>query len=514
MDEPLKSRRRFSRILSPLNILTMTATTDPVAAAVGIPMEIENRYAAAASKKDTAASAAAANKTNASVLYSPELLQVYYSRLFPFDLLHTWLSYNSKDLFMRREFSMTIEPKAGEEVYMRYQSFSTQEALANMVLQRRPTKMDIGGIYTHPPKDKNTLQKSVFLPVQRELVFDIDLTDYDAIRKCGCTGASICKTCWTFMSMAVEVLDASLKQDFAFKHVAWFYSGRRGVHAWVCDETARELTDDGRSAVAHYLQVDLATDKNKDVHLPSPLHPMLTRAFNILEPYFISNVIPASGHGLLATPDNWNSFLQTLPATASEVREKLEARWNKSKDTSSPDEKWIELKTHLQSFCKASAKAGANKSQKSMTSLERTRLENWKYESVFLHTYPRLDINVSTHRNHLLKSPFCVHPKTGRVCVPFSAERVTDFDPFVVPTLGQLMAELDESSSSDDKMVSNDSENFSNNSSKAATMDWQKTSLKTYFERFEKEFLKPLCKSLQTKRRDEAEQVAAMTGDF
>ncbi len=62
---------------------------------------------------------------------------------------------------------------------------------------------------------------------------------------------------------------------------------------------------------------------------------------------------------------------------------------------------------------------------------------------VLQYTYPRLDAEVSKHRNHLLKAPFCIHPKTGRVCVPVDPMTIDKFNPEKVPTAFQLIQELD-----------------------------------------------------------------------
>ena len=85
--------------------------------------------------------------------------------------------------------------------------------------------------------------------------------------------------------------------------------------------------------------------------------------------------------------------------------------------------------------------------------------------------------------------------------VPIRTEDVDDFDPFAVPTLPQLMDELDLYGQQQDE-------------SKRNVPDWKKTSLKDYFEPFQKEFLDPMTREQRRQERDEADQKAAIVGDF
>jgi DNA primase small subunit len=72
----------------------------------------------------------------------------------------------------------------------------------------------------------------------------------------------------------------------------------------------------------------------------------------------------------------------------------------------------------------------------------------------------------------LLKSPFVVHPGTGRVCVPINTKHCEDFDPLGVPTVTDLLREIDEWMAPEEEKDGK------------AIQDWEKTSLKPYVEYF------------------------------
>ena len=44
--------------------------------------------------------------------------------------------------------------------------------------------------------------------------------------------------------------------------------------------------------------------------------------------------------------------------------------------------------------------------------------------------------------SHLLRAPFSIHPKTGRVCLPFDPALVDKFNPDTVPTVNSLIEEV------------------------------------------------------------------------
>lgn len=402
----------------------------------------------------------------------PELLRAYYARLFPFQQFCTWLGYDNLcgsaenaakvmvgTYFSRRELSFTL----ADETYIRYQSFTGPDELRKELLRLCPVKIDIGAVFNHQPKEHKTLTASAFAPLEKELVFDVDMTDYDDIRTC-CSGAAICEKCWQFMTIAVQIVDHALRSDFGFQHILWVYSGRRGVHAWVCDARARALSNEARTAIVEYLSVFRKNaDADRRVFLGQPLHPGFDAALELLNELFPEQML--RNQRLFSSAEQWDKFLPLI--TSTEVREMVRVVLQRQAGDN-PEGVWA----GIQELYSAEARRQYGTRESDLA------------EIVFNFGYPRLDVNVSKGLNHLLKAPFCVHPKTGRVCVPFDPARVASFSPFTVPTIGQLIAELGAAPPGE------------NGASDALA----RTSLAPYMDFFENTFLRGLGADLRKQR--------------
>ncbi|EJW02739.1 hypothetical protein EDEG_02860 [Edhazardia aedis USNM 41457] len=194
------------------------------------------------------------------------LVQNYYGSVFPVETLYKFL-YESPN----REFSMTLQGNK----YVRALSFDSPQKMRSMLISKIPEKLDIGAVYSSAPA-----MGKEFHPIQKELVFDVDLTDYK--RNC-CNGKKICDLCFTLVKCSAKLMDYILTKIFGFKYILYVFSGGRGIHIWVCDEEARFLDDKERKGIINY--VDFYNISNNESSTTSFHKTIDDEILNILKEY-------------------------------------------------------------------------------------------------------------------------------------------------------------------------------------------------------------------------------------
>lgn len=357
------------------------------------------------------------------VPFNSDHIKLYYDRIFPFDLLFQWLSYSRKGnshRFNCREFSMVVA-RGDEEFYIRWQSFQNGESFKKKILSMFPPphKMDIGAIYNVPVSQKASIP--LFIPVEKEIILDIDMNDYDDIRTC-CKDKRVCQKCWKFLAVAMKLLETALRDDFGFQHIFWVFSGRRGVHCWVCDSKARKYSTEARGALADYLNIITggANQKKKVQIYGEDAHPMIKRAYDLGRDLFDQ---------LLEEQDFFHRGSKMEAIVDSYILSCKQTSKNRSKNTIKEEydvrkQKWDGTSSGLWKIVLHVCNEFGDKTT--------------PIELMLSFCYPRLDIHVTKDLGHLLKSPFCVHKATGLICIPLPPEERVYFNPSNAPSLKRV----------------------------------------------------------------------------
>ncbi|KEG10229.1 DNA primase small subunit [Trypanosoma grayi] len=383
-------------------------------------------------------------------------LREFYEFVYPVDLVVRWLSYNlsvvdkaaasntyptaaslstsslspddvvqkeqrnavADGYLARREFCFTLLG----DIFSRFRSYSSAAELRRELIRCYPEKIDVGAVYTIRPNQKQSVAS--ILPVERELVFDIDMSDYDSVRSC-CSGKSICRYCWAWMACAAHVLRTVLEEDFGFHYILPVFSGRRGIHLWVCDKRACKMHDDERTALVGYMTV-VAPKASRHAVVADfvngrPIHPTIRHVqLSVIDPAFTELFLNSS-------PENPNNVLH--PKGASVVYGAIVAAL-KSGSRRDVEQRFLQQVPFQEGnvldwgyVLRALGDAAANVTAAAQ----------------ILIMYPRLDEHVSTRRDHLLKLPFCVHPGTASLCCPLEWDEVVSFDPVEDPPKLQEM---------------------------------------------------------------------------
>ena len=214
--------------------------------------------------------------------------------------------------------------------------------------------------------------------VGRELIFDLDINEYDPVRTCGCKGREMCEICWGLVQDAAKIIDETLEIEFGLKERQWVFTGGRGYHCWISDEEVFNLTQDQRSGIVNYMQ--LINDPLGDQRI-DPIGDKATLLKSRIYLYLGKKYI-----------------LNTPPAVFEEIGIKKAA-----------------YKSMLKRFHEVEASYYQNPYQAYSTAKPPRTDEDTFFTQMIKYYYPRIDYKVTIDTRRLIRMPGSVHGKTGLI---------------------------------------------------------------------------------------------------
>ena len=319
------------------------------------------------------------------------------------------------DLLDRRE--LCVETESGH--YVRWLSVSSSEEMRGLLVSKKAAKFHTGAVFTCQPRLRRAVQAAQqklgedAAPMQaelRELVFDIDSTDYSML-EADKNDIGSCDRAIPVVMLGMKVVARLLRSMFGFENTLLTYSGLKGAHLSVHDKRACALSDDERGAVVAALQ-PARFDKSGFLDFLNKSPDAEDVVEELIMPFWFGE---RGCVQLLETTEARIKFTSLLSCAYLE----------KAVTEAGPFDDAVH---YFNALIEASD-----------TSKFRDSNNRIICAAICLFLWPRLDVEVSKKRNHLSKAVFSLHSKTNRVCVPVELDGCETFNPASCPTANGLL---------------------------------------------------------------------------
>ena len=203
-------------------------------------------------------------------------LASYYEDVFPAEEIEQFLTHNGQYPLKNRDIFLSVRNNDNDKnndmpiKYARIGS-SSPESLETTLVNLCPYRIDIAGVMCIPSEQKLMRvlpNKNDNIYTFKELVFDIDTNPFN----------------WSVIKQQMKILDDALRTVFGYQEILHVFSGKKGIHCWVCDEEACELENYKRLEIIDYLLSETELDgkyldvdvikKDHNSKMPFSIHPI------------------------------------------------------------------------------------------------------------------------------------------------------------------------------------------------------------------------------------------------
>ena len=286
-----------------------------------------------------------------------------------------------------REFVFWFENGSDDSmVISRRLSFTSAQQLREALVEKVPTRIELGAVYRFASNDKGSMVANV--PVMRELVFDYDISDKKEYLLC-CDGSSVCSKCWIFIRCAIQCTATILSEFYGIHQPLVVFSGKKGVHIYATGYEPSTYSESMRSHIIDQLRSLSKLASAKDLHESATATlclPILGMECHNYFTQFSSELLCSKFP--TQTFLHSNSYANDCALVGTKVK-------RLAKNSPIPDI----IKFVLTTMC------------------------------------PAPDAAITTQMAHLVKMMWCVHPSTGKVCVPIPMDQLHSFDPANAPRI-------------------------------------------------------------------------------